>query len=143
MLLCSSGVSYGADVGTTTNSDEISFDIGYDVTIVTTDIVNDFSFDIVSNTYTDNPLSFSSYAILNNYKDDASISYSYVIQDKTYCSDLNSLIATTTPEIKNHRARHVGKLITTFFISNLETKIDKNSHKPIGKNVINPYPKQE
>jgi hypothetical protein len=86
MLLCISGVSYGADVGTTTNSDEITLTSDYDVTVEivsTTDFtysyessydVDSYSIDFIASTpltirleHFDNRIDHN-YVYLNNYK---------------------------------------------------------------------------
>jgi len=145
MILCISGVSYGADVGTTTNSDEISFNISdYNVELVSAsvELENYESNTIVNDRYSGISNEYDAIAGTPLEINPATIHYE--IEDYPNTIDKNNLsLNATTPLETKHRARHVGKLITNLFIINLDTINGNKSYTYIGPNTKNSNPKLE
>ena len=134
MVLCTSSVSFGADVGNTTNSDEIinvDFEASSDiVTITNLSFSTDFSYEI-NNNYTSDAILFTPLAITTNYVI-TKIEHCFI-----YLNNYDSHLA-TTPEPDQSvgilPSNHVGKLFANISILTMESLIERkttNVGKPI------------
>ena len=135
MLLCISGVSYGADVGPIKKSDKttVEFAPSNDVviTISNPSFVNDNIYEITD--YGSDAMFSSPLAIETTYYDVA-IEHSYI-----YLNNYNSYLA-TTPEPDKHvglyPSNHVGKSLATLFITTLEDNHSRKITTNVGKSTI-------